>query len=184
VIVKPDGLKRGLTGEILARFERSGLKIVGIKMIHPGEDLVEKHYPYSREEFIKGMGEKTLKVYEEYGKDPVETFGTKDPMEIGKKINSWNIAFLTSNPVIVVLLEGAHAVDNARAVAGATMPVAAPGGTIRGDFALDSAAYANEEQRAVKNLIHVSGSPEEAKYEEDIWFSDNEKFDYKRYGEE
>lgn len=184
VVIKPDGVKRGLTGEILARFERAGLKIVAVKMIHPDRELVEKHYPYEREDFIRGMGEKTLKGYKDYGKDPIKTFGTADAMEIGKKINSWNAEFLTSGPVVAALLEGSHAVDNARNIAGATMPVNAPAGTVRGDFALDSPAYANEEGRAVKNLVHVSGSTEEAKYEEEIWFTEDEKFSYKRAGEE
>src|SRR3990167_4322952 len=183
VIIKPDGVKRGLTGEILARFEKTGLKIVSVKMLRASRDLVSRHYPDSRAEFLKGMGEKTLKTYADYGKDPKEAFGSIDPLEIGRAINSWNIDFFTSGPVVAVLFAGRHAVENARSVAGATMPVAAVPGTIRGDLASDSAAIANPEKRAVQNLVHVSGTSEEAKYEEDVWFAEEEKQDYKRADE-
>lgn len=184
IIVKPDGVKRGLCGEILSRFERAGLKIVALKMVTVDKAQVEKHYPFDRIEFLKGMGEKTLGTLKEYKKDPNKIFGTEDPLEIGKKINTWNVDFLTSGPVAVALLEGRHAVDNARKIAGATFPLLAVPGTIRGDYAIDSAAYANEENRAVWNLVHVSGSDEEAKYEEGIWFTKEEVRDYKRFDEQ
>jgi nucleoside-diphosphate kinase len=183
VIIKPDGVKRALVGEIISRFEKVGLKLVAAKMLLPGRDLVEKHYPDSRTEFLKGMGEKTLKIYADFGKDPKEVFGTVDPLEIGRMINTWNADFFTSGPVVALLLGGRHAVQNARSVAGATMPMDAIPGTVRGDLATDSAAYANPEKRAVQNLVHVSGSSEEAAYEEDIWFREEEKQDYKRVDE-
>lgn len=178
VVIKPDGVKRGLVGEIISRFEIAGLKVVACKMLKADKKRVAGHYPFEREEFLRGMGEKTLKTYADYGKDPMKVFGTRDPLEIGKKINSWNVEFLTSGPVVAILFEGSHAVDNARKIAGATMPVVALPGTIRGDLALDSAAYANEEKRAVKNLVHVSGSDEEAKYEEEVWFGKGEIHEY------
>lgn len=184
VIVKPDGVERGLTGEIISRLERLGLKLVALKMVWASEELVKKHYPFEREEFLRGMGEKTLKTYKEYGKDPRKVFGTNDPLEIGKMINAWNMDFFTSGPVVAMLLEGYHAVDNARSAAGTTMPVAAVPGSIRGDLATDSAAYANEQKRAVKNLVHVSGSDAEAKYEENIWFKSDEIHSYRRAGED
>lgn len=183
VIIKPDGVKRALVGEIISRLEKVGLKIVALKMLFPTKDLVSKHYPDSRTEFLKGMGEKTLKVYQDFGKDPKEVFGTEEPAEIGRQINSWNIDFFTSGPVVALLLSGRHAVENARSVAGATMPKDSLPGTIRGDFASDSAAYANPEKRAVQNLVHVSGSAAEAQYEEDVWFQEEEKQDYKRADE-
>ncbi|MDP2671079.1 MAG: nucleoside-diphosphate kinase [bacterium] len=183
VIIKPDGVKRALVGEIIGRLEKVGLKIVAIKMLLPGRELVEKHYPDNRTEFLKGMGEKTLKIYADFGKDPKDVFGTVDPLEIGRKINTWNADFFTSGPVVAMLLSGRHAVENARTVGGATMPMAAIPGTIRGDFASDSAAYANPEKRAVQNLVHISGSAQEAEYEEDIWFKEEEKNSYKRADE-
>lgn len=183
VLIKPDGVKRGLIGEILARFERAGLKIVAMKMVWVDKELVHKHYPSARVEFLRGMGEKTLQTYEKYGKDAKEELGTKDPVEIGKMVNQWNIDFLSSGPVVAILLEGAHAIDSARLIAGPTLPVFAPGGTIRGDYSVDSPALANEQKRAVRNLVHASGNTEEAKYETELWFREYEIYDYKRSDE-
>lgn len=183
VIVKPDGVKRGLTGEILARFERAGLKTVALKMVSASRELVEKHYPFDRLDFLKGMGEKTKKTAADYDIDVKKVFGTEDALGIGKKINTWNVEFLTSGPVVAVLLEGMHAVDNARKIGGATFPLLAVPGTIRGDFAIDSSAYSNAESRAVYNLLHISGSDEEAKHEESIWFTKEDRHNYKRLEE-
>jgi len=183
VVIKPDGVRRALSGEIISRFEKVGLKIVSLKMVRADREMVSRHYPDSRTEMLEGIGNKTLKVYEEIGKDPSEVFGTKDPLEIGKQINEWNKDYLTGDPVVAILFEGRHAVQNARNATGATMPSAASPGTIRGDLATDSAAYANPEKRAVQNLVHVSGTAEEAAYEEDIWFAEEEKQDYKRVDE-
>lgn len=183
VLLKPDAVKRGLIGEIVSRFEKSGLKIAAMKMVWVDQDLVKKHYPDNRIEFLKGMGEKTLATYEKFGKDPKEELGTKDPVEIGKIINKWNIDFLSSGPVVALLLQGAHAIESARLIAGPTLPVFAPGGTIRGDFSVDSPALANEKKRAVRNLVHASGNAEEAKYEAQLWFHEYEIYDYKRTDE-
>lgn len=184
VLIKPDGVKRGLVGDVLARFEKSGLKIIALKMVWVDEELVNKHYPGDREEFIKGMGEKTLKTYEKYGKDPDEELGTKDPAEIGKMVNKWNIDFIQSGPVVAILLEGNHAIDNVRMIAGNTIPTMADPGTIRGDFSVDSPVLANQKKRAVRNIMHASGNPEEAKYEEQLWFRKNEIQDYTRADED
>jgi nucleoside-diphosphate kinase len=104
-------------------------------------------------------------------------------MELGKMVVGWLFDYITSGPVIAVLMEGRHAVDNAISLAGPTMPVHAPPGSIRGDFSTDSAAYANTERRGVGNLIHISGSPEEAKFEEKLWFTEKEIHKYKRADE-
>lgn len=178
VLVKPDGVKRGLIGRVLTRFEESGLKIIGLKMVWVDRELAMKHYPESRTELLKGIGEKTLATYEKYGRDPEEDLGTKDPLELGKMVNKWNIDFVTEGPVVAILLEGLHAIDNVRMVAGNTLPVFAQPGTIRGDFSIDSPALANAEQRAVRNIIHASGNPEEAQYEAELWFHNDEIQDY------
>lgn len=183
VLVKPDGVVRGLIGEILKRFEHAGLKIVALKMVWVDEDLVSKHYPMDREELLRGMGEKTLATYEKYGKDVGEELGTKDALEIGKMINKWNMKFLSSGPVVAILLEGVHAIDNVRMITGNTLPTFAQPGTIRGDFSIDSPALANANKRAVHNLIHASGTIEEAKYEQQLWFHENEIHDYRRVDE-
>jgi nucleoside-diphosphate kinase len=179
VLVKPDGVKRGLVGEIISRFERVGLKIVAMKMMWATEDHLSKHYT-DKEEYLINLGKKTLKTYEEYGKDANEDLGTDDPLELGKMIRKWLIDYVGSGPVVAILLEGRHAVDNARAIAGPTVPVNAPPGTIRGDFSTDSPAYANSERRGVHNILHVSGSSEEAEFEEKLWFHQTEIHTYKR----
>ena len=92
----------------------------------------------------------------------------------------WLMDYVQSGPVVAMLVEGRHAVDNVIALAGSTMPVSAPPGTIRGDFSTDSAAYANEEKRGVSNIVHISGSIEEAKFEATIWFKPDEIYTYKR----
>src|SRR5581483_4533864 len=157
-LIKPDGVKRGIVGEILHRFERMGLKIVALKMISPSKEHLHKHYGTDKDSTISRLGNKTLDTYKKYGKDAKLDFGTDDPMELGKLVVDWLISYTSSGPVIAVLLEGRHAVENLIRIAGPTMPVAAPAGTIRGDFETDSAAYANVERRGVKNVVHISGS--------------------------
>lgn len=183
VLLKPDTVKRGLSGEILSRFEKSGLKIIGIKMMHVDADMVAEHYPDDKE-YLKLVGEKTLKTYKEYGADPNETVGTIDAYEIGQMVRKWNMEFLSSGPVVAMLLQGLHAVDAVRMMVGNTLPRFAEPGTIRGDFSIDSPILANLQKRSVKNMIHASGTVEEAKFEEELWFRNNEIHDYKRADEE
>lgn len=183
VLLKPDGVKRGVVGEVISRFEKAGLKIVGMKMVWVDKEMAQKHYPNARQELLEGIGRKTLETYEKYGMDPGESLGTKDPLEIGKMVNSWNMDFLTSGPVVAILLEGLHAIENVRMMAGNTLPVFALPGTIRGDFSLDSPALANQRKRAVHNIIHASGNREEAKYEEQLWFKKHQIYSYKRADE-
>lgn len=154
VVVKPDGVQRGLVGEIIGRFEKTGLKIVAMKMIWVDKELVGKHYPDSRTELLTGIGEKTLKTYAEYNKDPKAELGTDVPLEIGKIVNMWNMELLTSGPVVAMVWEGNHAVDNVRKLVGATLPVFSAPGTIRGDYSVDSPVLANQKKRSVKNLNH------------------------------
>jgi nucleoside-diphosphate kinase len=184
VLVKPDGVMRGLSGEIITRIEKMGLKIVAMKMIWIDKDLAAKHYPKSRTELMEAIGQKTLETYAKYGKDPKEEFGEKSALEIGQMVNDWNMDFITSGPVVAMLIEGLHAVENVRGLIGHTLPVNATPGTIRGDYSVDSPALANEKKRAVKNLMHASGNAEEAKYEEQLWFRQEEIYDYKRTDED
>lgn len=184
VLVKPDGVKRGLVGEILTRFERVGLKIIALKMVWVDRKMAAKHYPNSRAALLRGMGEKTLETYKKYGLDPGESLGTMDPLKIGRMVNNWNMDFLSSGPVIALLLQGLHAIDNVRMIAGNTIPTFAQPGTIRGDYSVDSPALANHRRRAVHNIIHASGNLQEAKYEEELWFRKQEIQEYKRAEEE
>ena len=182
LLVKPDGVKRGLVGEVLKRIESRGLKIIALKMIQATEKQARKHYP-GTDEWLIGMGNKTLENYEKYGKNPIQEVGTNNPLEIGKKIYQWNVDYLTSGPMAAVLISGLHAIDMVRKIAGNTLPSKADMGTIRGDFSVDSPALANQNKRAIRNIVHASGDPTEAENEIKHWFSAKDIFDYKRLGE-
>ncbi len=188
VLIKPDALKRGIAGEIISRFEKVGLKIVGCKMTKVDADFAQQHYPVTKEWYLK-VGNNTLADCEKYGIDVMSNLGTADPLAIGKLVWKWNIDYLTSGPVIALVLEGPNAIENVRMIVGPTVPTNAPPGTIRGDFSLDSAVSANAIGRAIFNLVHASSSPEDAKREIKMWFDDNELWEYKRleeylYGEQ
>lgn len=178
IILKPDAIQRGIIGDIVSRFERVGLKIVGAKMMRPNEELANKHYPKERREFIEGMGKKTLDNYKELGKDAVAEFGHEDPHKIGLMLQKWLVEFITSDPVLAIVLEGPHAVELTRKICGSTLPSKALPGTIRGDYSFDSSALANEGKRPIRNLIHASGDKAEADFEVGLWFSDDELFEY------
>ncbi|MBI4004748.1 nucleoside-diphosphate kinase [Candidatus Roizmanbacteria bacterium] len=183
VVLKPDTIARGLVGEIIVRFEKVGLKIVASKMMQVTKELAEKHYPIEREEFIRGMGMKSLENYRDLGIDVLKEMGTEDPIEIGKMIRSWLVDYITPGPVLALVLEGPHAVELVRKLAGHTLPFLAAPGTIRGDLAFDSSFLANTRKRAIKNLVHASGSQEEAKFEIELWFKPHEIISYERVEE-
>lgn len=178
VILKPDAIQRGLIGEIIGRFEKVGLKIVGAKMLVASNDLLGKHYPIERREFIEGMGQKSLDNYKELGIDPIEALGTDDPHKIGKQILQWMLDYLQSGPVLAMVIEGPHAIALVRKLRGHTLPTMAAPGTITGDFSFDSSSLANEAKRPIKNLVHASGNKEEAEFEVNLWFTKDELFEY------
>lgn len=184
VLVKPDGVKRALVGEIISRFERVGLKIVAMKMVWVDKEHVKKHYPVGRTEWIKSIGERALQTYEEYGRDPGEDLDNMDPMEIGKKMADWLVMFLSEGPVVAVLLEGDNAISTVRKMVGHTFGDKAVPGTIRGDFTSERGYGAYMKKRAGHNLVHASGNSEEAKYEEELWFHKEEIYKYKRVDED
>lgn len=183
VLLKPDAVKRGVVGEILHRFERAGLKIVGSKMTQAEKKFAEQHYLMS-EEAMLAIGKRTLSDCEKFGVDACENMGSADPLEIGKKVWEWNVDFLTSGPVLAFVLEGIHAVESVRAMVGSTVPLNAAPGTIRGDFSLDSAIGANVRKRTIYNLIHASGTVDEAKREINLWFKPEEIVSYRRVHED
>lgn len=184
IVLKPDAVARGLIGEIIGRFEKVGLKVVASKMLQPDKSLADKHYPESRTEFIKGMGQKTVENYAELGLDLKDHFGGEDPHEIGKVIRTWLVDMITGGPVFAVVLEGPHAVEMVRKMVGHTLPLKAAPGTIRADYSFDSSYLANTGKRPIKNLIHASGTLDEARYEIPLWFSESEIYSYKRTDEE
>lgn len=184
IIFKPDSVARGLVGEIITRFEKIGLKIVGMKMLMVSRELADKHYPASREDFIKGMGGKTLENYQKLGIDAKKEFGSVDPKEIGLKIREWLVDMITAGPVITMVLEGPHAVELVRKVVGHTLPLMSVPGTIRGDYSYDSSYLANTRSRPIKNLLHASGNLEEAQFEVKLWYTSKELMSYKRVEED
>ena len=178
VLVKPDGVKRALVGEIVSRLERVGLKIVAMKMVYVDREFALKHYPVTYEWYNK-VGNNTLDDSKKYGVSAKEVIGTDEPVEIGKKVHKWNVDFLTSGPIVAIVLEGYHSIEVARKIAGTTVPNLAIPGTIRGDLSNHSALSANVENKAIPNLIHTSGNKEEAKREIDLWFKPEELHTYK-----
>lgn len=182
-IIKPDGVKRGLVGEIISRFEKRGLKIIALNMIWAAREEVDKHYPKD-EAWIKRLGEKSLANYKQYGVDPKEKLGTDEPEKIGKMIREWVLDFMTSGPMVKGVVEGVHAVDMVRKICGNSLPNVADMGTIRGDFSVDSPVQANLNKRSLRNIIHASETPEEAANEIALWFSKKEIHDYKRAEED
>lgn len=182
VMVKPDGVKKGLVGEIIKRFEQRDLKIVALEMFQPTMEQIDNHYPKD-EAWITRLGTKTLSTYEKYGYDPIADFGTTEAEKIGPSVRQWVIDYMVSAPLVRMVVEGIHAVDMVRKICGPTMPYQADMGTIRGDFSNDSPALANMEKRAVANLIHASETPEEAAHEIEYWFGKSTIHSYKRHGE-
>ncbi len=181
VLVKPDGVRKGLIGEIITRFERRDMKIVALEMFMPTKDQINDHYPKD-EAWIRRVGQKTFGTYEKYGYDPVQEIGTDDDLKAGSMVREWLVDFMTSAPLVRMVVQGIHAVDMVRKIAGETMPYKADMGTIRGDFSNDSPLLANKEQRPVLNILHASETPEEAAHEIKHWFGESEIYDYKRFG--
>jgi nucleoside-diphosphate kinase len=175
VIIKPDGVQRSLIGEILGRYERTGLKLVGLKMMIPGEDFAQKHYyDIGGDAWLEAVGAKARAAYEKKGlQSPYKT-----NMDNGWAVLKSNAKYLSSGPVVCMIWEGNQAVGLARKITGSTEPLTSDVGTIRGDYTLDSYALADVDQRSVRNLIHASGTADEAEKEIKIWFSDNEVLQY------
>jgi len=183
LLVKPDGVKRGLVGDVIARIEQRGLKVIALKMIWATGEHAKNHYP-GTDNWLRGMGNKTLDNYKQYGKDPIKEIGTDDALEIGKLVYGWLTEFLTSGPMVAVIVSGIHAVDMVRKIVGNTLPAKADMGTIRGDYSVDSPTLANLSKRAIHNVVHASGDPEEAAHEIKHWFAPEEIHDYKRAEED
>lgn len=173
-MIKPDGVKRGLVGDIIQRMEKAGLKIVGLKMLVPTVEQVKKHYPMSDEAWVNRLGEKSLSAFENIDDDPQVVLGSTDTKVIGQGVAESLVQFMTSGPVVAMVVEGIQAIDMIRKLAGHTLPFKADLGTIRGDFSVDSPAVANAEGRAIHNLFHASETAEEAKNEIKLWF-ENER---------
>jgi len=150
IIIKPDAIQRGLVGEIITRFERVGLKIVGMKMVEPTAEQYHEHY------------EKISKLISRRGKDVFDV----------------NLDFMMLGPVIVFALEGLGAVELVRKMVGGTEPASAQPGTIRGDYSHVSFSHANSVGTGIPNIVHASGDAKEAAEEVKLWFGEEELYGY------
>src|SRR3989475_12276195 len=155
IFLKPDGVQRGLVGEVVGRFERAGLKLVGMKMVWPDRPLLDRHYP-REDNFLRTLGGKTKDAFSTYGLDVKKETGTDDPLEIGRRVRGWLIYYGSSGPGVAFVFEGIHAVSAARKIVGDTLPYRAAPSTIRGDLSVDSPTVAHGMKRPVGKPIHAS----------------------------
>ena len=172
VLLKTDAVQRSLVGEIIKRFEQTGLKISGMKMINATEAQLLDHYNKD-DEWYQKKGEGIVAELKEQGKE-VE----KEPIEYGKDIIRTIVKYMQASPVVALVFEGNKATAVVTKIVGTTEPSTSDVGTIRGDYTVDSFGHATYENRAVRNLVHQSESPEEAEREIKIWFDDAEIMQY------
>jgi len=173
ILLKPDAVQRNLIGEIISRFERAGLKIIAMKFLLPTKEQAYKHYVKNEEE-IEALGNRSI---EGKRKNGVEV--TIDPKVLGQSIIDKLVEFLSQSPVVAMVLEGSNSIPIVRKIVGSTEPLNSDVGTIRGDYTIDSYELADDDNRAVRNLIHASANEFDANYEIKIWFNDNEIYTYK-----
>ncbi len=179
VVIKPDGLQRTLVGEIIGRYERLGLKLIGMKLMVPTASHIEKHYNLDPN-WKRIVGEKSIEAYQKKGLKPP----SMDPLKLGDKVIDSLKKYMTSGPVVAMVWQGAHVVKIIRKVTGGTEPLTSDIGTIRGDFVHDSYQMADTDSRAVRNLIHASGSVDEANNEIKHWFKKEELIGYRLIAEQ
>lgn len=173
VLIKTDAVSRHLAGEILNRFEKIGLEIIGLKLVQVTDDIALKHYGQN-EEWFERIGDKMHEFYEKNGFDLDEDLAKKTNRQLGEMVQRWNIDYLREGKVIAMVLEGYEAIAVVRKMIGSTYPKDAMPGTIRGDYSQDSPITSNMYQRSVRNLVHSSGTVEEAQFEIDLWFKKEE----------
>ena len=178
VIIKPDGVQRALVGTIVTRFERTGLKFIALKLVVPKAAQCWAHYNKDEEWFLK-KGTRVAEDRKAHGM-PIE----KEIIEYGKDIIQSNVDFFTSGPVLAIVIEGNQSVAIVKKIVGGTEPTTSDVGTIRGDLTVDSYALTSLDNRAVRNLVHCSDSPEEAEREIPIWFEKSELIAYRLVGEQ
>jgi nucleoside-diphosphate kinase len=173
VIIKHDGVQRSLIGEIISRIERTGLKIIGLKMFVPDRERATRHYGKD-DSWCEKVGARTIENLEKDGRQ-----ADKTALEYGRGIVEALLNYITLGPVVAMVIEGNHAVGVVKKLVGGTEPLTSDVGTIRGDLTIDSYATANGGGRAVRNLIHCTDKPEEAESEIAIWFNPEELIAYR-----
>jgi nucleoside-diphosphate kinase len=177
-MIKPDGVQRSLIGEIIKRFERTGLKLVGLKLVLADEKILWIHYNKD-EVWFASKGSKIIENRKSVGMSV-----TKEAVEYGKDIIRGLIRFMTSGPVIQMVWEGNQSVAIIKKIVGGTEPLTSDVGTIRGDLTVDSYAITAIDDRAVRNLVHCSDNTEDAKREIGLWFKEGEIIDYRLVNEQ
>ena len=175
VVIKPDGVQRSLIGEVIKRYEQAGLKLTGLKMFVPNADFVEKHYLLDPS-WKQNTGQKTIDAYKEKG---MEHPAGDDPIKAADAILAGLKKYLSAGPVVAMVWEGINAVGIVRKITGGTEPLTSDVGTIRGDYTIDSYKLADVDGRSVRNIVHASGSVDEANNEIDLWFTKEEIHQYK-----
>lgn len=173
VMIKHDGVQRGFIGDIIGRFERVGLKLVGMKFIVPDIERATKHYGKD-DAWCESKGQKTYDLIVSRGETP-----TKSAVEYGRDIVQALLKYITAGPVVQMVWEGNEAVGVVKKLVGGTEPLSSDVGTIRGDCTLDSYRIANTDNRAVRNLIHCTDNPEESDFEIGLWFGPQELVSYR-----
>jgi len=179
IILKPDPVKRALTGTIIEEFERTGLKLLAARMLLPATEVIKNHYPGTRE-WMTEMGEKTRSSFGTAGINVKDAMGTDDPYELGKFVYERLIKYWSEGPIVVMVWEGPHAGELARKKRGHTIPTLAQTGSIHADYLFDSSILSAALNRVVKTFIHASGSAAEAEREIKYWFPDTELKSYER----
>ena len=172
VLLKTDTVQRSLVGEIIKRFEQTGLKISAMKMLNATETQLLDHYNKD-DVWYEKKGQGIVEELKEQG-----TEITKEPIEYGKDIIRTVVKYMQASPIVALVFEGNKATSVVTKIVGTTEPSTSDVGTIRGDYTVDSFGHATFENRAVRNLVHQSESPEEAEREIKIWFDDAEIMDY------
>lgn len=179
VLIKPDGIQRSLIGEVIKRYEICGLKLIALKMLIPSKELALKHYSTDPDWAFK-TGTKSIEAAKARG----ESTWTDDPIKYAEKIRERSQNYLSSGPIVAMIWQGMNAVSIVRKITGGTEPLSSVPGTIRGDYTIDSYNAADGDDRAVRNIIHSSGSISEAETEIVLWFKPEEILNYRLISEE
>jgi len=174
VLIKPDGIQRSLIGEIIKRYERTGLKLMALKFFIPSKEQIKSHYLVF-DGWLENVGQKSIEAYIKKGIKPPYN----EPKKVGLAVLKRLQDFMTAGPVIAMIWQGNEAIGIIRKITGATEPLSSDVGTIRGDFTIDSYSLADTDDRAIRNLVHASASAEEAEKEIKIWFKPNEIVKYR-----
>ncbi len=174
VLIKPDGIQRSLIGEVIKRYERTGLKLIALKFFIPNKEQIKSHYLVF-DGWLEDVGRKSIEAYKKKGINPPYSEPKKVGMVVLKRLQD----FMIAGPVIAMIWQGNEAIGVIRKITGATEPLSSDVGTIRGDFTIDSYSLADTDDRAIRNLVHASASVEEAEKEIKIWFNSKEIVRYR-----